>query len=68
MYFEINAMRSLPHRTEADESIIQDLLSALRGGAEHAQQRGTLMAFIAQCQSAYMRLYGVAGKCLYPRK
>lgn len=54
-------MRSLPHRTEADESVIQDLLGAIRGGAEHAQQRGTLMAFIAQCQSAYMRLYGIPG-------
>jgi hypothetical protein len=54
-------MRSLPHRTEADESVLNDLLGALRGGAEHAQQRGTLMAFIAQCQSAYMRLYGIPG-------
>lgn len=58
-------MRLLPNRTEADESIIQDLLSALKGGAEHAQQRGTLTAFIAQCQSAYMRHYGIAG-AYYP--
>ncbi|KAF8597086.1 hypothetical protein BDV93DRAFT_411443, partial [Ceratobasidium sp. AG-I] len=57
----IDNMRSLPHRTEADESVIEDLLTALRGGAEHAQQRGTLMAFIAQCQSAYTRHYGVQG-------
>lgn len=54
-------MRSLPHRTEADDSVINKLLMALRGGAEHAQQRGTLMAFIAQCQSAYTRLYGIEG-------
>jgi hypothetical protein len=61
VYFQINTMRSLPHRTEADESVINDLLGALQGGADHAQQRGTLMAFIAQCQSIYMRQYGIPG-------
>ncbi|QRV80055.1 Transposase family tnp2 [Ceratobasidium sp. AG-Ba] len=55
----IKKLRGLPNRTEADESIIQDLLAALRGGAEHAQQRGTLMAYIAQCQTAYTHLHGI---------
>ncbi|QRV73333.1 Transposase family tnp2 [Ceratobasidium sp. AG-Ba] len=57
----IRMLRELPDRTATDESIIEDLLSALRGGAEHAQQRGTLMAYIAQCETAYTRLHGVRG-------
>lgn len=44
--------------------MIEDLLLALRGGSEHAQQRGTLMAFIAQCQTAYTRLHGIQSKNL----
>ncbi|EUC54763.1 transposase family Tnp2 protein, partial [Rhizoctonia solani AG-3 Rhs1AP] len=56
---QIKAMQKLPNRTPADDSIIEDLLVALKGGAEHAQQRGTLMAFIAQCQTAYTRLHGI---------
>ena len=55
-------MRALPNRTPADDSVIEDLLTALRGGAEHALQRGTLMAFIAQCQTAYTRLHGIKSK------
>ncbi|KDN34883.1 hypothetical protein RSAG8_12070, partial [Rhizoctonia solani AG-8 WAC10335] len=55
----IKTMRTLPDRTPADESIIDDLLVALKGGTEHALQRGTLMAFIAQCQTAYTRLHGI---------
>ncbi|CAE6446456.1 unnamed protein product [Rhizoctonia solani] len=58
----IQTMRALPDRTPADESIIDDLLVALKGGTEHALQRGTLMAFIAQCQTAYTRLHGIEGK------
>lgn len=61
VYYQINTLQSLPNRTEADESVLDDLLKALRGGAEHAQQRGTLAAFIAQCQSAYTRHYGISG-------
>jgi hypothetical protein len=56
-------MRSLPNRTQADDEVIEDLLTALRSGTEHAQQQGNLMAFIAQCQTAYTRLYGIHGKC-----
>ncbi|QRW10162.1 Transposase family tnp2 [Ceratobasidium sp. AG-Ba] len=55
----INILRSLPDRTEADESVIEDLLVALQGGVEQAQQQGTLLAFIAQCQTAYTQLYGM---------
>ncbi|CAE6414219.1 unnamed protein product [Rhizoctonia solani] len=55
----IKTMRALPDRTPADESLIDDLLVALKGGNEHALQRGTLMAFIAQCQTAYTRLHGI---------
>jgi hypothetical protein len=55
-------LEALPNHTPADESIIQDLLNALKGGNEHAQQRGTLMAFIAQCQTAYTRLHGIQSK------
>ncbi|KDN33897.1 hypothetical protein RSAG8_13014, partial [Rhizoctonia solani AG-8 WAC10335] len=55
----LKTMQALPNRTPADDSIIEDLLVALKGGAEHAQQRGTLMAFIAQCQTAYTRLHGI---------
>jgi hypothetical protein len=54
-------MRALPNRMPADDSIIEDLLVALKGGAEHAQQRGTLMAFIAQCQTTYTQLHGLQG-------
>ncbi|KAG8686950.1 hypothetical protein FRC08_012244, partial [Ceratobasidium sp. 394] len=57
----INSLRALPNRTPADDSVIEDLMAALRGGAEHAQQCGTLMAFIAQCQTAYARLHGTQG-------
>lgn len=38
---------------------------ALRGGPEHAQQRGTLMAFIAQSRTAYTRLHGIQGKYVH---
>ncbi|QRV72064.1 Transposase family Tnp2 protein [Ceratobasidium sp. AG-Ba] len=55
----ITMMHALPDRTAADDSVIEDLTTALRGGPEHALQRGTLMAFIAQCQTAYTRLYGL---------
>ncbi|KAG8697374.1 hypothetical protein FRC08_006569 [Ceratobasidium sp. 394] len=55
----IRRLSSLPNRTPADDSVIQDLLAALRGDTEHAQQQGTLMAFIAQCQTAYTRLHGI---------
>ncbi|QRW04045.1 Transposase family Tnp2 protein [Ceratobasidium sp. AG-Ba] len=55
----IQRFRALPNRTPADEAIIDDLLLALRGGPEHAQQRGSLMAYIAQSRTAYARLHGV---------
>jgi hypothetical protein len=40
-------LRTLPNHTPTDDSMIEDLMTMLRGGAEHAQQRGTLMAFMA---------------------
>ncbi|QRV85925.1 Transposase family tnp2 [Ceratobasidium sp. AG-Ba] len=55
----INVMRSLPNRTPADDSIIEDLTAALQSGTEQAQQQGALADFIAQCQTAYTRLYGI---------
>ncbi|QRV98832.1 Transposase family tnp2 [Ceratobasidium sp. AG-Ba] len=55
----IKNMQALPERTAADDSVIEDLTAALRGGPEHALQRGTLMAFIAQCETAYTRLHGL---------
>ncbi|KAG8685574.1 hypothetical protein FRC09_014663 [Ceratobasidium sp. 395] len=55
----IRRFESLPNRTPADEAIVEDLLAALRGGPEHAQQRGSLMAFIAQSRTAYARIHGV---------
>ncbi|QRW12956.1 hypothetical protein RhiLY_11955 [Ceratobasidium sp. AG-Ba] len=55
----IEVMRSLPNPTEADQMVIQDLLMALRGGPEHAQQKGTLGDFIRQCQSAFTQHYGI---------
>ncbi|QRV78265.1 Transposase family tnp2 [Ceratobasidium sp. AG-Ba] len=55
----IEVMRSLPNPTEADQMVIRDLLMALRGGPEHAHQKGTLGDFITQCQSAYTQLYGI---------
>ncbi|QRW10224.1 Transposase family Tnp2 protein [Ceratobasidium sp. AG-Ba] len=55
----INIMRSLPDRTEADDSIIQDLLETLDSPVEKAQQNGALAQFIAQCQTAYTKLYGI---------
>ncbi|CUA74382.1 UvrD/REP helicase [Rhizoctonia solani] len=58
----LKTMQALPNRTPADEIVIEDLLAAIKGGAEHAQQRGTLAAFIAQCQTTYTRLHGIQGK------
>ncbi|QRV93059.1 Transposase family tnp2 [Ceratobasidium sp. AG-Ba] len=58
---QILTMRALLNRTAADEGVIEDLLAALRGGGKHAQQRGTLMAYVAQCQTAYTRLHGIQG-------
>ena len=46
-------MHLLPNCTEADDDVIEELLAALCGGTEHTQQRGTLMVFLEQCQSAY---------------
>lgn len=66
--FEINIMCMLPHHTEADERITQDLLTALWCGAEHTQQQGTLMVSMAQCQSTYMHLYGVSSVYLCSSK
>ncbi|KAG8695506.1 hypothetical protein FRC08_007736, partial [Ceratobasidium sp. 394] len=57
----INTLQELPNRTPVDDSIIEDLMVALRGGAEHTQQCGTLMAFIVQCQTACTQLHGIQG-------
>ncbi|KAF8599161.1 hypothetical protein BDV93DRAFT_511869 [Ceratobasidium sp. AG-I] len=54
----IKNLRALPNCTPANNSVIEDLLTVLRGGAEHALQHGTLMAFIVQCQTAYTGLHG----------
>jgi hypothetical protein len=54
-------MRALPNRMPTDDSIIADLLVAVKGGAKHTQQHGTLMAFIVQCQTTYTRLHGLQG-------
>ncbi|QRV96270.1 Transposase family tnp2 [Ceratobasidium sp. AG-Ba] len=55
----IEIMRSIPNPTESDRLIIEDLLMALQGGAEHAHQQGKLMDFVARCQNAYTQLYGI---------
>ncbi|QRV94930.1 Transposase family Tnp2 protein [Ceratobasidium sp. AG-Ba] len=55
----INSLKALPNRTPVDDDMIHELMEALRGGTEQAHQRGTLMAFIAQCQTAYTRMYGI---------
>jgi hypothetical protein len=54
-------MRALPDRTPADDEVIKELIDTLKGGADGAQQRGSLMAFIAQCHTAYTRLHGTNG-------
>ncbi|KAG8703013.1 hypothetical protein FRC09_004399 [Ceratobasidium sp. 395] len=55
----IKHLQALPNQTPADESVIEDLMEALRGGNEQAQRRGTLAAFIAQCQTEYTQKYGI---------
>ncbi|QRW22084.1 Transposase family tnp2 [Rhizoctonia solani] len=55
----IKSLQALPNRTPDDTSVLNDLLTALRGGNKHAQQRGTLMAFIAQCQTEYTQQHGI---------
>ncbi|KDN38399.1 hypothetical protein RSAG8_09493, partial [Rhizoctonia solani AG-8 WAC10335] len=55
----IDAYRAIRDPSPTDMAMIQDLLGALRGGPDHAQQRGTLMAYIAQCHTAYTRLHGI---------
>ncbi|CEL55034.1 LPS-assembly protein [Rhizoctonia solani AG-1 IB] len=55
----IKMFYSLPNRTLDDNEVIENLLSALRGGPEHALQRGTLAAYIAQTKTAYTRLHGI---------
>ncbi|QRW25937.1 Transposase family tnp2 [Rhizoctonia solani] len=55
----IKSLQALPNCTPDDTSVLNDLLTALRGGNEHAQQRGTLMAFIAQCQTEYTQQHGI---------
>ncbi|CUA76597.1 Neurobeachin-like protein 2 [Mus musculus] [Rhizoctonia solani] len=55
----IRMYRALPDRTPEDEEVIKSLLEALRGGPEHALQRGTLAAYIAQAQTEYTQLRGI---------
>ncbi|KAG9118798.1 hypothetical protein FRC07_006510, partial [Ceratobasidium sp. 392] len=55
----IKNLKALPNCTPADESVINDLIEALQGGNEEAQHRGTLAAFIAQCETEYTKKYGV---------
>jgi hypothetical protein len=62
---QIKTLHALPNRMPADDNVIEDLLVALKGGAEHMQQHGMLMAFIAQCQTTYTRLHGIQGLYLY---
>jgi hypothetical protein len=56
--------RDLPNRTPDNEEVLEGLLSALRGGPEHALQRGTLAAYIVQAKTTYTQLYGIHGVCL----
>ncbi|EUC63646.1 transposase family Tnp2 protein [Rhizoctonia solani AG-3 Rhs1AP] len=60
----IKMFHDLPNRTPDDEEVLEGLLSALRGGPEHALQRGTLAAYIARAKTAYTQLYGIHGGCL----
>jgi hypothetical protein len=53
--------RAIPNHTLADNSVIQDLISALQSGPESAQQQGTLMDLITQTKTAYTRLHGITG-------
>ncbi|KAG8721873.1 hypothetical protein FRC08_009396 [Ceratobasidium sp. 394] len=55
----IKTLQALPNPTPADQSVMEDLLEALHGGNEQAHQRGTLAAFIAQCQTEYTQKYGI---------
>ncbi|EUC58790.1 hypothetical protein RSOL_278550, partial [Rhizoctonia solani AG-3 Rhs1AP] len=55
----IKMFHDLPNRTPQDDTVLLDLLSALRGEPEHALQRGTLAAYIAQTKTAYTRLHGI---------
>ncbi|EUC61398.1 hypothetical protein RSOL_392940 [Rhizoctonia solani AG-3 Rhs1AP] len=50
---------ALPNRSPQDDMVLESLLSALRGGPEHALQRGALAAYIAQTKTAYTRLHGI---------
>ncbi|QRV73450.1 Transposase family tnp2 [Ceratobasidium sp. AG-Ba] len=56
---KIDTMRLLPNHTEDDDSIIQDLLEALKGGVENAQENGRLQRFLARCRTAYTKLHVV---------
>lgn len=60
---QIKRLQALHNCTPADDSVIEDLLVALRGSAEHTEQCGTLMAFVAQCQTAYTQLHGNQSTC-----
>ncbi|KAB5590187.1 Protein CSF1 [Ceratobasidium theobromae] len=55
----IKNLQALPNPTPADNDVINDLLEAVKSGNEQAQQQGSLMAFIAQCQTEYTQLYGI---------
>ena len=54
----------LPNRTPDDDEVLESLLSALRGGPEHALRQGTLEAYIAQAKTAYTQLHGIHGASL----
>ncbi|KDN42594.1 hypothetical protein RSAG8_06737, partial [Rhizoctonia solani AG-8 WAC10335] len=55
----IKMFQSLRNCTPDDDTVLEDLLSALRGGPEHALQRGALATYIAQTKTAYTRLHGI---------
>ncbi|EUC56821.1 transposase family Tnp2 protein [Rhizoctonia solani AG-3 Rhs1AP] len=57
----IRMYRELPDRTPNDDEVLKSLLSALHGGPEHALQRGTLAAYIAQARTEYTQLHGIHG-------
>ncbi|CUA74597.1 Protein CSF1 [Rhizoctonia solani] len=58
----IDAYRAIRNPSPTDTVMIEDLLAALRSGTDHAQQQQTLMAYIAQCHTAYTRLHGIHEK------
>jgi hypothetical protein len=40
-------LQARPNQTDEDKEIVQLLLKAVKGGAEHDRQRGTLLNYLA---------------------